>query len=687
MKINFKFTTDVLSHWPQISYLRLDSIEFIIEDYPGDHEASTRLKQGFPEADSDGEPVVREATNNDSPDNCLVMDGAGYRIDLLDSMWSARIIDLLSRCKKLFITDSVSSEQEHNLQVFEQYLKNLSIEIENLKTQYLNTEFLEIITADWHRSFRYAQELLQNPENTSEEPSRLYDILMHNIDELKKVLTKLEEDYPQDEGDIISLEQRYSACSSPQRLSVNLFKAVTQNCIEELTLCANKLSPDYYRNAIHQYETQFTELLSQFPGYAGEKAALIQRIQHYFIPSDIDSCERKELCKICSNLNRMHDIITNISKYQALNEDSFNGLEMIFLLADDEPNEKIIQIHNQMTSLFQLGLVMPETITPLFLFGSSFPDKSCPARTTATGYAFFGAASRDEDSYKRMWTIYSIGAEHLLAATINEGKPLQEQLSLAADIRQRIAIYRKESNNPYNFGGVRIGKSLQDTYSNDSTSIINTSLFPTVARIISQNYDLPALIAEASSKSQSKNNIFTITLINKLAFQLDGGEEIELPDQEMQLTIKQNPKKLLTPLQVSVQFSELDQETFERMLRFFDEHFLARCKSKELNDEEFVTELGKLVFHLVRSYPYHRGTASILQWVTRGMISNFTNGIVNLGDIRLGDSSESTQNIPYDVYAHLVQSPEVYAEAFTAAVLPLFTAHYAPSRSFAKGSG
>ncbi len=442
-----------------------------------------------------------------------------------------------------------------------------------------------------------------------------------------------------------------------------------------MKIYANQLNPEYYRKAIRQYETQFTNLLSQVPDYEREKTALIERIQHYFIHHALGSYDLKQLCMIYKNLNRVSEILTILSNYHVLNEDIIKGLEMVFLLADDEPNERIIQIHGSITSLLKLDLLMQETITPLFLFDSTFPDKSCPARTTASDYISWSAASRNEDSYKRMWTIYSIGAEHQLAAAIKEGKTLQEQLSLAASIRQHIAIQRHESNAPYNFGSSRTGKSLQDIYSHDNKSIINTSLFPTVSRIIAQNFDLPALLAAATHHRQLTDTISDIVLVNKLTLQLDGGEKIALPDEEMHLTVKQRPQKPVKLLKVSVQFSELEQRDYEKMLHFFDTHFLDRHHLMELSDEEFITELGKLVFYLVRSSPYNRGTASILQWETRSLISNFTNGAVNLGDICLGDSDEPAKNIPYGAYAHLVQSPEIYAKAFKKAVLPLFATH------------
>lgn len=668
MKIYFKFTTDVLSHWRHISYLRLNVIEFLLEDHPDDREAAVLLREGFP---TSGNSLIVDETNS----NVLIMSGAEFRVDLLEPTLLEQILHKLFSYKKLFITDSLTKEPEHNLQIFGQYLQRLPMEFKELEKEYLRPDLLKIVTADWHRGSRCVRYLLDTPENISEEPYRLHEVLMHDIDELKEVLNKIEEDYPQNEVDVIDLEQAYSASISPKQLSVNLFKAVTRYCIKQLMLCMNQLNPEYYRDALHQSETQLTKLLSEVPGYEREKIALIERIHHYFIPyDDINSCNLKQLCTIYRNLNRVSEIIATLFKYHVLNEDTIKGLEMVFLLADDEPNERIIQIHDSIASLLKLDLLMPETILPLLLFNSAFPDKSCLARTAVIAPEFIGATNRDEDLYKRMWTIYSIGAEHQLIDAIREGKSLLEQLNLAASIRQHIAVQRNESNNPYNFGVTRTGKSQQDTYSHDDKSIISTTLFPIVSRTITQNIDLSALLATAPIHEQLTDNIFDITIINKLTCQLDNGEEITLPEEEMHLIVKRRPKKPLKLLQVSVQFSELDQANYEKMLRSFDTYFVTKHHQKRLNDEEFVTKLGKLVFYLVRSYPYNRGTAAILQWETRGLISNYTNGAVNLGDIRLGDSEESAENIPYDVYAHLVQSPEVYAEAFKKSVLPLFAA-------------
>lgn len=678
MKVNFIFISDTLSHWGTVSYIRLEAIEFILDNSRGDQIAEKLLMRNFPPIEY--EPVAHlDDSKAQQQSKTIIIDGDGYRIDLLAEEQVKKIIHELSTNKILTINDALTAKADPDIHVLKNYLARLSTVLRGYEKKYIPGDLLGPISAGWLDASNYIQDLLTTPDTVSiEECERLHKVLNQALEELNKVLKQIEADHPQVEGDNLSLKQSYSASFNVKHLGINLFKAATIACLKELTQCADKLTPAYYSNAIRQYESTFADLLTKIPEHDEEKKAFIQNIYSKFAPEPSNLTELKPVCLIFLNFKRISEILAIMSDHNVLHYTNFKALERILQLPTEEVNKKLTQLRNQITSLEQLRLLMPETLSPLFAT-DLFIDKSCPARTSVTSYIFFGPASKDEDSYKRMWSIYSLGVEKRLTQMISEQKSLSELLKFAAEARQAIAILRKEAVSFFQFGCERKGKSNQDTYTKDYKSIINASLFPAVSQIVCQEYDYPAMVGSDVFNEPSPGITLEIKNVYKLSLQLDR-EEIELPDEEIQTTLKKS-KSTLKPIKIAIQFSELDRKKFEKMLSFFDTHFLEKCRKKEYTNEGFVTELGKLIFYLVRSYPFIRGTGAILQWEARSLVSYYTDGEVNLGDIRLGEHSDHTKNIPYDVYAHLIQSPEVYAEAFKKAVLPTFTARSEPTHS------
>ncbi|BCA94390.1 hypothetical protein TUM19329_07510 [Legionella antarctica] len=673
MKINFRFTSDVFSHWGLIPYLRLEAIEFILDNSHPDQITEKILLERFSIAEE--EPVTYLVDSQTKHQfKKIVMDGAGYRLDFLEKVQIKKIIRQLSLNKMLTINDAQTGEADSEANVLKNYIIGLSAVLKEYEQKYTPKYLLEKLSTDWLKGSNFARDMSKIP--SGEEVTLIHKLLIKDIEELQRVLEQLEADYPHADSDIISLEQGYSASFDVNLLGINLFKAATVACIKELTLCAEKLTPAYYSKKIQQYELNFADLLTCIPGHDEENRAFIQTIYSKFAPEHTQLTEIEELKSIYANFNRISEILTVLSEYDLLNDANFEALERILQLPAEDAHKKLILLRKQISSLEQLSLLMQETLIPL-LATDSFIDKSCPARTSVTGYMFFGSASQDEESYKRMWSIFCIGVENRLVTMLKENKSLAELLKFAAETRQTIASLRKESAIFRNFGGDRIRKSNIDTYANDNKSVINTSLFPFVSKIICREYDYSALTGVADL--EQSQDIFEVKQIHKLSLKLNDGDEIELPDEVMTTTFKRSKNSTLKPTKVAVQFSILNRNDYEKMLQFFDNHFLEKCRNKEYNNEEFVTELGNLIFYLVRSYPFIRGTGAILQWEARSMVSYYTDGKVNLGDIRLGGNSDNAKNLPYDVYAHLVQSPDAYAEAFKNAVLPALTAQSEPN--------
>ncbi|MCL9685098.1 hypothetical protein [Legionella maioricensis] len=679
MKINFIFISDTLSHWGLASFLRLEAIEFVLDNSVGDQITESLLMRAF--SSEEDEPVAHlDDSQAGQQFKTIIIDGDGYRMDFLKEERVKRIIHELSSNQNLSINDALTEKADPDISIFKNYMAGLSAVLKGYKKQYIPNDLLYPLSADWLDASNRIQELLKTPDLVSiKECTRLHEVLIRHLEKLHQILGRLEEEHPLLEGDNLSLKQGYSASFEVSRLGINLFKAAAISCIKKLTQCINQLTPAYYANTIPHYTSKFADLLTLIPGHDEEKRLFIQTIYSKFALPSSDLTELKTASAIYVTFNRIEEILTLMSTHHVLNEVHFKTLERIMLLPAEEANKKLIQLRDQITSLEQLDLLMPETLSSL-LTTDSLIDKSCSARTSVTSYVFFGTASRDEDSYKRMWSVYSLGVEQKLIKMLKEHKSLSELLNFAAQTRQTIAISRKESVSFFQFGGERKGVSNQDIYTNNHQSIINASLFPAVSQIACQEYDYPAMVSSDVLKESPPDAIFEINNVYKLSLQLDRAK-IDLPDEEIRTTLKKSKKSSLKPTKIAIKFSPLDRNKFEQMLSFFDTHFLAKCRKKEYTEEEFLTELGKLIFYLVRSYPYIRGTGAILQWEARSLVSYYTDGQVDLGDIRLGRNSDNSKNLPYDVYAHLVQNPEAYAEAFKKALLPAFTAQNEPSHS------
>lgn len=119
-----------------------------------------------------------------------------------------------------------------------------------------------------------------------------------------------------------------------------------------------------------------------------------------------------------------------------------------------------------------------------------------------------------------------------------------------------------------------------------------------------------------------------------------------------------------------------DQIQFENIINKLDD-FARKIREKECtfentDDELFLRELGTVTFYLSRLYHFERGSASIVQSIVRALVKSYTNNRIDLGDVRLGNNSEKSKNIPYDIYAQLVNNPNDYAKAFRNALIAEF---------------
>lgn len=304
------------------------------------------------------------------------------------------------------------------------------------------------------------------------------------------------------------------------------------------------------------------------------------------------------------------------------------------------------------------------------LIDQKFIDKSCQSRITSESYDFFGLASRDEYENKIMWSYYTQSAENQIAVMIKSGDSLAEIFEFAAKTRKKIARIRSED---YRFGEFRDSRSM-DSYSSQGKSVANKQIFPTLVSVIQQQKKIYDDHEKPDMALKLLHEVDSTLYFRKFQFK----PSLTLADRSIQcpaetVAIYYNDAQCTEMRSVAVIFDDTKRESFDQALSALDKHFLTKVRQRQFkNDDEFLTALAEFTYALAKLYPLSRGSGAVTQWLVRGIVLHNTHGLISLKDVRLADVKEE-QQVPYDIYAQIVQDPKQYIQDFKASLMPYFT--------------
>jgi len=376
--------------------------------------------------------------------------------------------------------------------------------------------------------------------------------------------------------------------------------------------------------------------------------------------------DRKKQLNIFYTIKSLHSILQCLKGKDLLNSENIKYLMNYINNNKDDMSGAIFLLKQKISKLSRLNLLVDSNYKSIM--EGTYVDKSCSARTAATGYQFFGTS--DDYEKKVMWSYYCVGAESRLTKMINSNLSLNEIYGTACKMRYDIAVLRNEVSIG---GGIAFGnrrtEEITDTYAKiedaNTTSIVDENTYASIQTaaepLIQQAMQLP----EVQVKLRDANGgPFEFEIKRQLTFQTSDGKSIALPECTMTVMMDKGQAQ-----HIKIDFSPPKQGNFNALMNEMEEHFDAMRKNfrfSENKDAEFLLELGKLAFYLSRSYNLERGNGAIVQWILRSITKNYSNA--DLGDIRIN-------GVPYDIYAQLTDDPNKYPVAFKDSLIGQFLAY------------
>jgi ankyrin repeat protein len=253
------------------------------------------------------------------------------------------------------------------------------------------------------------------------------------------------------------------------------------------------------------------------------------------------------------------------------------------------------------------------------------------------------------------WGYCSISVENHMIDQLTNNETLFNIISYAKLCRSKIAGV--EANDGSEFAELR-SRVQEDYYHKEQPSILDPALFSNVLKVIKT---IPLKENATTDNPYTMYSSFTTGKTNyQYKWSKVSKHNIPLPKETVIISVENN-----TIVGVSCVFEPITASQFNTAIDLLDKIYLKQLQNKSFQGD-LLTTLGEFIFHLVKLYPFKRGTGSMVKWVARSILQFHYGKDLDpkLNDLRIND-------IPYDIYAHLVKTPEEYAKAFKESVEPL----------------
>jgi len=351
----------------------------------------------------------------------------------------------------------------------------------------------------------------------------------------------------------------------------------------------------------------------------------------------------------------INNIVRTLKTAKLLNDYNISQIYKICQSNTKEAVLKRFQFIDSMLPNIQKCELLTQEIVDMAFAGIQV-DHSSQARLKGSGLEQLTATAAQQ-----RWGYYCIIVEKQLMNMLKEKNSLSNLLQHAALMRHTIA--KVEAGND-EFGMPRNNKT-EDFYKADEKSVVDNTLFASIAAVINSNITLTN-----NTKTNSPSYFFlnppkSSTEDYQYEWDKVSHRNVSLPKETLIIRTEQNNIK-----EVHCVFDAFTQQDTNFSINQLDRIYLTKLREKPLQaNVDLLSELGELTFHLVKLYPYKRGTGAIIKWLTRSILQyHYGSELdVQLNDLRLGNDN----NIPFDVYAHLVKTPQEYAKVFKANLEPL----------------
>jgi len=382
-----------------------------------------------------------------------------------------------------------------------------------------------------------------------------------------------------------------------------------------------------------------------------------------FINSEINKTELIDYIYQYLNLSVLDSIISALKIANLFNDNNINQLyELCQKNSPEQLLPKLQSINSLIPKIHECGLLTQEIFDDM-IKGKQF-DYSSQGRLKGAGLEAVKSSPQQE-----RWGYFSKIIENQLINMLENKKSLREIILYAASMRQKIA----KAEAPHQcamYGEFRTTRQedfYRDINTFDTPSVLDPAIFPSILKIISL---IPLSTNTETNSPKFNHESSSFFANNKVNYQYEwdnvSNHNIELPKETIIISVEKS-KGIRG---VSCVFEPISQEKIDRAMTELDAIYIKKLQQKPLaNDVDLLSTLGELTFHLVRLYPFTRGTGAIVKWVTRSILQLHYGKELDakLNDLRIGPDN----NIPYDVYAHLIKTPEAYAKEFKTSLEPL----------------
>ncbi len=331
-------------------------------------------------------------------------------------------------------------------------------------------------------------------------------------------------------------------------------------------------------------------------------------------------------------------------------------LEEIKHLSLDGKIEHLNFVKYNLISMCQIGLLDESNLG--FIIQDKSVDKSSASRLTGAG---LGTLNKTDVQKRWGWSCVAIEA-HISLELQKPDVNLKKLFEYASN--KRMLIAEMENSGKVGTFGLRRDARGFDWYSNqEGKGVANCEIFPGLVELIDEQKDSIKFI-KTTSRTMS-TNIYSVRI----------SKDQNVIHQECAIgNISSISNCALPALTLGISCNDAGKIEFisttvdllkdlDASVNALGEHYLPLLTRKNISQDELLKNLGELVFHLARLYPLARGSGAVIECLARGILKNHYPDI-EFGNLKLGHKHD----IPYDICAHFVQDPKLYADKFATSI-------------------
>lgn len=431
--------------------------------------------------------------------------------------------------------------------------------------------------------------------------------------------------------------------------------------LEEMTLFLNHLSTtakNYQipkRNSLAIVYKGLYQLLTQLARQFGDSHQrlveiaqseqysvnyLISQIQLLTPLINVDLFERpfsqyinKPILSVCNWL--LYQLVKLIQQNKVFNQQT---IDFILARMNNQYYDEKAWIHwlEMLTRADQLKMMTESIVEKIIM--DQIIDRSCQSRLKGSGLE--AVANRKEQQY---WSMCSEYAVEWVQQQTNLSIGLFAMMSYLAKFRNKIACV-SNSLDAQSFGVWRT-KRNGDWFDRSENSATSSDIYFDLLKVTKMTVNL--------TTDHPSDDPFHQFCMKEKVIECEL-ENVLFPLRRIRVRIDRSNQDSW----ISTHFSLASQEQIIACINVIDHHYFKSLRQSKTIDNPYLEKMGECIYYLCVLYPYDRGSAAIIQWLICGQLEARCGG--KFSQILMGDNDQ----IPFDVYAHLVADPREYGVEF-----------------------